>query len=246
MNTLIRTGLAGLLLLAGHRGEADVVILGTRVIFPAARKDVSVQLANRSERPVMVQLWIEQDGVPATPATTRAPFVAAPPLARMDAGQEQTIRVLQRPALLPADRESLFWFNLLEVPLEPLAGAAQLSHDAMQTRIKLIYRPAGLAGDPADAPRLLRWSLDDAEADRPRLRVHNPTPYYVNFVGIALQVDGDEALPFREGGGKVGPYQDETFAFTAWPKLRDGTLRVVFTALSDLGVPRSFTAPVAR
>ena len=260
--------LAGLFLLAlfcASRSEAEVVILGTRVIYPAAQKDVAVQLANQGERPALVQLWIEEDGVSATPASTQAPFLVSPPLARMEGGKGQVVRVLHRPAPLPADKETLFWFNMLEVPPKPPAGADQsLMQFAVKTQIKLIYRPDGLPGDPVDAPRRLHWSLADGESGEPLLQVHNPTPYYVNFASIGVQLDQGEVLQHPEGGGKVAPGATASFAFPALAQPADGgplrpglrkrtirrstasTLQVVFTALSDLGAPISLTQPIAH
>ena len=267
MKNTIRSHLAGLLLLAmlcAARSEAEVVILGTRVIYPATQKDVAVHLTNQGERPALVQLWIEEDGISATPASTKAPFLVSPPLARMESGKGQVVRVLHRPAPLPADKESLFWFNMLEVPPKPPAGSDQnLMQFAVKTQIKLIYRPAGLPGDPSDAPRRLRWSLAEDEAGEPRLQVHNPTPYYVNFASIGVQLDEGEVLQRPEGGGKVGPGAVASFTLPALAPSAAGSLRsnarawtirnstvpalkVVFTALSDLGAPISLTQPIAR
>lgn len=90
MKSTIRAGITGLLLLTGFcaaRSEADVVILGTRMIFPAAQSEVTVQLSNTSARPALVQLWVDEDGVSTTPATSKAPFIVTPPLARMEGGK---------------------------------------------------------------------------------------------------------------------------------------------------------------
>ena len=250
MKSMIRTGVTGLLLLTGFcaaRCEADVVILGTRMIFPAAQSEVTVQLSNTSARPALVQLWVDEDGVSATPASSKAPFIVTPPLARMEGGKGQVVRVLHRPSALPADKESLFWFNVLEVPPKPQNESEQnLMQFAIKTRIKLIYRPQGLPGESSDAPRQLRWSLTDGPSGGRSLRVHNPTPYYVNFASIGVQLDEAPVLQRPEGGGRVGPGETASFAFEALATLGHGPLKVVFTALSDLGAPIPLTQPVAR
>lgn len=51
---------------------------------------------------------------------------------------------------LPQDRESLFYFNLREIP--PKSSKPNTLQLALQTRIKLFYRPAPLAVNPNDKP----------------------------------------------------------------------------------------------
>lgn len=70
---------------------------------------------------------------------------------------------------LPKDRESVFWFNVLEVPPKPDAAKAanqSLLQLASCTRIKLFYRPEGLSGIPSDAPLALKWSGQHLKAKR--------------------------------------------------------------------------------
>ncbi len=52
-------------------------------------------------------------------------------------------------SVLPKDRESVFWFNVLEVPPKPDAATVanqSLLQLAFRTRIKLFYRPEALKG----------------------------------------------------------------------------------------------------
>ncbi|MCV5656029.1 fimbria/pilus periplasmic chaperone, partial [Escherichia coli] len=82
-------------------------------------------------------------------------------------------------SVLPKDRESVFWFNVLEVPPKPDAATAtnqSLLQLAFRTRIKLFYRPEGLKGNPSDAPLALKWSWATA-GGQTALQVTNPTPY---------------------------------------------------------------------
>ncbi len=45
------------------------------------------------------------------------PFTATPPVSRIDAKRGQTIKLMYTASsALPKDRESVFWFNVLEVP----------------------------------------------------------------------------------------------------------------------------------
>ena len=63
-------------------------------------------------------------------------------------------------ASLPQDRESLFWFNMLDIPPEPKnsqgSNYLQLS---IRSRIKLFYRPITLKGNVSEAAKSLTLGI---------------------------------------------------------------------------------------
>ncbi|WP_368639076.1 molecular chaperone [Salmonella enterica] len=62
---------------------SSIQISNTRVIYPAAEKDVSVLITNPGKYPVLLQSWID-DGQPDVKSDNlRTPFVLTPPLARV-------------------------------------------------------------------------------------------------------------------------------------------------------------------
>ncbi len=59
----------------------------------------------------------------------------------------KTIKLMYNRQCSAKDRESVFWFNVLEVPPKPDAAKAtnqSLLQLAFRTRIKLFYRPKGI------------------------------------------------------------------------------------------------------
>lgn len=60
-------------------GQASVVISGTRVIYPADAKEVSVKINNGGPSPVLLQSWIDNGDVNAKPSAIKVPFVLTPP-----------------------------------------------------------------------------------------------------------------------------------------------------------------------
>ena len=237
MNSMIRFISASVLALAcvyAVPSSAEVTITGTRVIYPGAQKEVSVQLTNKGQRPALVQVWID-DGQ-SGPTDSNAPFIITPPLARMEGGKGQVIRVMQTPAQMPSDKESLFWFNVLEIPpkMSPEEGQNIMRY-AVKTRIKLIYRPQGLPGDAIEAPQQLQWSIDQSAGNGLVIKAHNPTPYYVNFSSMGLQLNGGAIQKHPMGSGRVAPGETATFRFAGMPAHPSGELKVALTALSDLG-----------
>ncbi|MCF5239966.1 fimbria/pilus periplasmic chaperone, partial [Pseudomonas sp. PA-5-4G] len=74
--------LASLLALASAQAIAGVVITGTRVIYPAGQKEVTVKLNNNGTQPALMQAWIDTGSVESTPTSSKAPFLLSPPVAR--------------------------------------------------------------------------------------------------------------------------------------------------------------------
>ena len=98
-------------------------------------------------------------------------------------------------AALPQDRESLFFYNVREIP--PKSDAPNTLQIALQTRIKLFYRPAGLKGKAEDAPAQVSWRLVKS-GNRNAIEATNPTPYHVTFIEVNVASNGKSAK-FTDG-----------------------------------------------
>lgn len=64
--------------------HANVVLSGTRVIFPADAKDQSLQFQNKSNTPFLVQIWLDAGNPDSTPENQDAPFVVKPQVFRLN------------------------------------------------------------------------------------------------------------------------------------------------------------------
>ncbi|SFK37682.1 fimbrial biogenesis chaperone [Rhodanobacter glycinis] len=196
-----------LLCLSVPAAQANVVIGGTRVVFPAQDGEVTVRLTNNNKTPALVEAWIDSGDEHSTPDKVNTPFLITPPIFRMDPHKDQSLRILytQNKQPLPTDRESLFWLNVLEIPPKPSGKAfagKNLLQFAIRSRLKLFYRPAHLAGDPAKAPSLVTWtSVPDGQGYA--LEVHNPTPYHVTIVQATITVGGKS---YVSDSGMVDPF----------------------------------------
>ncbi|MGT3194634.1 fimbrial biogenesis chaperone, partial [Yersinia enterocolitica] len=84
------------------------------------------------------QAWIENE---KHEKITTGPIVVTPPVQRLEPGEKSMVRLSSTPEInkLPQDRESLFYFNLREIP--PKSEKANVLQIALQTKIKLFYRP---------------------------------------------------------------------------------------------------------
>ncbi|MGO4556929.1 molecular chaperone, partial [Stenotrophomonas sp. 2YAF22] len=177
-NRMLCAGVLAIGTLFAQAADASVVIGGTRVVYPAQDKEVTLKFMNEGERATLVQVWLDDGDEQSTPDSAKAPFAVAPPVFRLDPNKQQTARILFTGATLPADRETLYWLNMLEIPPKTGGSTANILQFAFRTRIKVFYRPPNLAGEPVLAHQKVRWSLHSASGGLV-LRADNPTPYHV-------------------------------------------------------------------
>jgi chaperone protein EcpD len=220
-----------------------VLVGGTRVVFPAKDGEVTVRLTNDNEHPVLVESWIDRGDQHSTPESVDVPFLITPPLFRMEAKKEQSLRIVYTHEQLPADRESLFWLNVLEVPPKPTGPQAEgqnLLQLALRSRLKLFYRPAGLKGDPLKAPGELAWKVV-ADGRGYALEAHNPTAYYVTLSELSLATGGTGATAEV---GMVAPMSDLRLALHDVTQKPAAGSTVSFTVINDFGAATTFKGSV--
>ncbi|MFZ1874902.1 MAG: molecular chaperone [Chania sp.] len=161
--------------LSQFSAQAGVIIGGTRLVYNGAQKEATITVKNPDDIPYLVQSWANTK----VEGTEKAPFLITPPLFRLDGKQENTLRVVRVAGQLPEDKESLFWLSVKSVP--PSEGKGNQLQIAVRTRIKLIYRPAGLKGSLDDAAQALRWQRSGNS-----LQAINDSPYYLSFYAVSL------------------------------------------------------------
>ena len=226
--------LASLVAIGCSQALAGVVITGTRVIYPADQKEVTVKLNNNGTQPALMQAWIDTGSVESTPTSSKAPFLLSPPVARIDPTKGQSLRVLFTGAALPQDKESVFWLNVLEIPPKPEAGAdLNTLQMAFRSRIKLFYRPTGLAGTASEAIEQVQWQLVTArDGQGLALRAFNPSAFHVSLVELDL-VSGSQRA--RSEDGMVGPGQTRHFPLPTLKTRPAPGAQVEFSAINDYG-----------
>jgi chaperone protein EcpD len=214
---------------------ASVVIGGTRVVFPAGQGEVTVRLSNNAARPALVEAWIDDGNVQSTPETANTPFLITPPLFRMEANKDQSLRILYVAGAkpLPADRESLFWLNVLEIPPKPTGASADKNtlQFAIRSRLKLFYRPDGLPGDPLKAPDQLTFKAVSG-GEGAALDVHNPTPYYITVSKLSF---GTVGKPVAGAEGMVAPFGDLHLQLKGEAHAPVAGTPITFTTINDYG-----------
>ncbi|EJS1736088.1 fimbria/pilus periplasmic chaperone [Escherichia albertii] len=137
--------------------HAGIVIYGTRIIYPAENKEVMVQLMNQGNRSSLVQAWIDDGDTSLPPEKIQVSFMLTPPVAKVEANSGQQIKIRIMPNRLPTNKESIFYLNILDIPPNsPEDEGKNALKFAMQNRIKLFYRPVGVASVNKETFKKLR------------------------------------------------------------------------------------------
>lgn len=217
---------------------AGVQLNTTRVVYPASENEVTVKLTNRGGEPVLMQVWVDRGNPDIQPRDSDAPFLVTPPIFRLDPAKGQSVRVLFTGEALPQDRESLFWFNALEVPALPAEDSGNFMQIATRSRLKLFYRPAALKGDLPSAIRQVQWQV--VETDRGHvLRGRNPGPYYLSYSRLDLERG---AKRYETGGGMIAPFASFDFPLPGYTAGAGGKLR--YRWMSDYGASSEQEVPI--
>ncbi|CAI1010266.1 fimbria/pilus periplasmic chaperone [Serratia fonticola] len=185
---------AGVLLLATLASQANAAIAldRTRVIFNGSSKSVSLNISNENKHlPYLAQGWVEDE----SGNKISSPLIVLPPVQRIESGAKSQVKVQGLPATqqLPQDRESLFYFNLREIP--PRSDKPNTLQIALQTRIKLFYRPQAI--EPTKEQMSTPWQEQmTLTRQGDRYVVNNPTPYYITIVDASTIKGGKSAQGF--------------------------------------------------
>ncbi|WP_339481858.1 fimbria/pilus periplasmic chaperone [Pseudomonas sivasensis] len=181
-----------LALVLSQSAGAAVGLDRTRVIFDGGKDATSVSITNNNTQlPYLAQGWIEDEaGKKIT-----SPLIVLPPVQRLEPGKQSQVKVQALPAAksLPQDRETVYYFNLREIP--PRSDKSNTLQIALQTRIKLFYRPQAITPSQQDLSNPWQQKLTlTREGDQ--YRVNNPTPYYVTLVDARSSKEGKTAPGF--------------------------------------------------
>ena len=181
--------------------RAAIALDRTRAVLNGSEKNLVMNISNENKKePYLAQAWLED----ARGKKLTDYLMVTPPMQRVEAGSKSMIRITALPsvATLPQDRESLFYFSVREVP--PRSTRPNVLQLALQTRIKLFYRPASIVPD--------RFSRHDTQLILHKVsggyRVENPTPYFITLIGITSP--GRRAVDKAFKAVMIAPLSSET------------------------------------
>ncbi len=165
----------------GNIAQAGVVVGGTRVIYDGGKREAALSVKNPDQIPYLIQAWADADGpVGENKGSPKPPFVVTPPLFRLDAGNENMVRIIRTGGSLPEDRESVYWMNIKSIP-SSAKGDRNVLQISVKTRIKLFYRPESIKAPTADDYKIVSFRRTGNQ-----IQVTNPTAYYLSFFSMKI------------------------------------------------------------
>ncbi|MGO2333493.1 fimbrial biogenesis chaperone [Providencia sp.] len=170
--------------------HAAVTLDRTRIIFDGNQPSINITIRNDNpELPYLAQSWLENA---LEQKLETGPIIATPPIQRMEPKSTSLVRLSTAPdvAKVPQDRESLFYYNLREIP--PKSSEAGVLQIALQSRVKLFYRPEGIV-----AQSKTDWTKHITLTATPSgYMLNNPTPFYLTVIGLGNSQKQSEESDF--------------------------------------------------
>jgi len=187
-------------LILSSQAMAAFSLNGTRFIYHEGSKNLSFEVTNTASDTYGGQVWLDN----VTHGKEDVHIIPSPPFFKVGDKQKQIVRLLKVGDGMPGDRESLFWLNVQEVPPKPKDAEGSYLAIAMNTQVKLIYRPKILAaGRQGAEKKVTRVNRDGVTY------LKNPTPYY--FAVSDVKQDG-QSVPLSsalaEGIAVLAPHSE--------------------------------------
>jgi len=221
-------------------GHAAVVIEGTRIVYDEGQREVNVKLVNVDEqKSTLVQLWVDDDNIEATPNSSAVPFLLNPPLAKIGAGKKQQVRLIYIGENENYAQEKLFWFNVLEVPPKS-TDPASLSF-AVRTRIKLFYRPKSMARVAPNAAESTVWRWTSTQEPF-EIEAHNTSKFHLSMPTVRLE--GAASNIEISNSRMIAPNERAKFKVEGLPVPPDSSMKIRHSALNDYGAEVFYTKQI--
>jgi len=173
--------------------SSNIVITGTRVIYPEGANSMAIQLTNNGKNSALVQSWIDSGDFNSTPENANTPFYISPPIIKIDGFQGQQLNLKKLDDVgkkLPENVESVFYLNILDIPkISDEAKGKNAIQLATRSRIKIFYRPQSLTSSPENITEKLSYKLSGSN-----IVVKNDSPYHLTIASITTKENKNKSL----------------------------------------------------
>lgn len=211
LNLLTTSILGSVFLMISFSSEAGGVALGaTRLIYPQDKPEISLSMSNSDKNAAyLIQSWMTDER-----GKKNSDFITTPPLFVMKPAAENTLRLMYAGPGLPTDKESLFFLHSKAIPsVNPNDVKSQnVLQIAIESVIKVLWRPKGLVGTSNDTPKKLSCHLTGNRG----LVIVNPTPYYASLINLYVgnkKIDNQTVPPKGEKSISISGSEGGTVTF---------------------------------
>jgi len=220
--------------------QASVTILGSRIIYPGNAISVDVQLKNNDRIPYVIQTWFDNGNMDSQPGEkSDAPFIVTPPVFRIQPLTGQVLRIRFMPEIsLPQDRETVFWFNSLQIPPANIQGESGRNSMVLmlRNRMKIFYRPKGIS-QPDNIFEGLKVAIK-----KEGVEINNIRPWYLSLTDVAIKTAGKEIVCDAD---MIAPYSKKTVRCKSAIQFPSNNSVVSLSAMNDQGAKVSEKYPIS-
>lgn len=219
--------------------QASVIVLGTRFVFPAEEREISIRLENTNTTPALMQVWFD-DGNEKSRGEN-VPFNVLPPLFKMKAKSSQSLRVIKTQANLPKDRETLFYINVLEIPPKPNLKKGESQNYlqfSIRSRFKFFYRPK-LKISRNYAEKNIEWRLVQ-KGKSVVLEANNKSPYFITLNKLYFDVKGKKY--FVKNLPMLEPFKQASLQLDKFNLPASTKGKINFSSINDFGGETEFSS----
>ncbi|WP_339434721.1 molecular chaperone [Pseudomonas orientalis] len=221
---------------ASSISHAGVMPEQTRLIFHEGQTQRSLMLANTNPYPVVVQTWVDDGEGNRAPENSTSAMIALPSVFRLQPQALQGLRIVYDGSALPKDRESVSWLNLYEIPPAKTDAPALPTRIAvaMNTQMKIFYRPAHLPSQPESMAGSLTFRIEQ-QAGAWVLVCHNPSPYHASFSSLRVSATGHEYPVAKALDMMTPPLSEKTYPLGHFTDDARASVPVNYTLIDDDG-----------
>lgn len=219
------------LMLLAFSAQAAVNISATRVIFNHGEAQRTVRLVNDGTYPVVVQSWVDDGDPQKGPSHSTAPFVVLPPVLKILPGEQRELRIMTTGKGLPADRESLYWLNVYQIPPDMKeAKPGEKVRLALRNQLKVLWRPKNTGVLTEKSINLLSFRYEGGI-----ICAVNDSLWNITLADVSL---GE----YSTSGIVVFPHSRRMIFNSVSPAIRQN--KINFTVINDDGNRWGFSAEV--
>ncbi|HCH51883.1 MAG TPA: molecular chaperone [Proteus sp.] len=168
---------------------AGISVGGTRFVYNDSKREISIPIMNTDkEKPYLIQSWVS-----AYQGTEKSPFIATPPLFRIEPDSTGTARISYTGEPLGSNQEVVYWLNIKSIPPVEKSPENQLQL-VINSQFKLFLRSNDI--EPMDFNNVKLSQKSQG------LVINNDTPYHLTIKHILI---GDKRYPFDDF---INPHQE--------------------------------------
>lgn len=185
------------LLFTLSNANAAIVMIGTRIIFPAEKLEHSLQFQNKGQAPYLVQLWLEPENLDQDQKPL--PFITNPTFFKINAEQGQIVRLIftGEANQYLQDRESLFYLNFSEIPATKNTVADNNKLTVIfKNKVKVFYRPKSLQSHKMDIKKDLSYTFF-TQNNKQFIKLINHSAFYITLAQLNIKEHQNDILAIQ-------------------------------------------------